>query len=158
MFDITHQDVIQLSVPAQDVRQFLRDPVRMSEYYPDLEEYGNFKEGISYWCRGSAGVSLFEILEERCTDTMVSMLVTTSARVQKPYTPEAIKVAPTVSMLEDWDVIPTSNGCQITKTWLDLKSYDEDAMPLEKLIKIIPLVAMEEHKKIVTSWNKVSRF
>ena len=153
MPNIVHQDVIQLTASPEKVREFLRDPERMAEYYPDLIEYGTFEEGKSYWCRGKAGVALFEIIEEQCTDTMVTMSIMTNIAVEKPYTVENIKADVFVSMIEEWDVIPKDGGSQITKTWLDVELHQIKDIPIVKMIKE---TAVEEHEKIVTAWNKAA--
>ena len=150
---IIHQDVIQLTASPEKVRKFLRDPERISEYYPDLIEYGTFEEGRVYWVRGEAGVALFEIIEERCTETLVTMSIMTNITVEKPYTIENIKADVFMSMIEEWDVVAKDGGSQITKTWLDLELYQMKDLPM---VEIIKETAVEEHEKIVTAWNKAA--
>jgi hypothetical protein len=153
MPNIVHQDIMQLTASPEKVREFLRDPERIAEYYPDLIEYGTFEEGKTYWCRGEAGVALFEILEERCTDIRVSMSIMTNIAVEKPYTVESIKADVFISMVEEWDVIPKDGGSQITKTWLDVELHQMKDLPIVEMIKE---TAVEEHSKIVTAWNKAA--
>ena len=150
---IFHQDVIQLTASAEKVREFLREPERISEYYPDLIEYGTIEQGKVYWVRGEAGVALFKILEERCIDTLVAMSIVTNITVEKPYTIESIEADIFMSMIEEWDVIAKDGGSQITKTWLDLELYQMKDLPM---VEIIKEAAIEEHAKIVTAWNKAA--
>ena len=94
MTNITHQDVIQIDAPPKKIREFLKEPQRIADYYPDLIDYGTFEKGKMFWCSGSAGVALFEIIEERCTDTLVVMSILTNLTAQPPYTMGASRPTP----------------------------------------------------------------
>ena len=153
MANITHQDVMQLTASPEKVRRFLRDPERIADYYPALIEYGNFEEGKTYWCCGEVGVALFEIIEECCTDTRVTMRISTSLSAEKPYTIAGIKAAIFISMIEEWNVIPKNGGCEITKTWLDVELHQMKDLPIADMIRE---TAEEEHSKIVNAWNKAA--
>lgn len=155
MPDIAHRDILQLTAKPGQVRSFLRDPERIADYYPNLIDYGTIEEGKVFWCNGEAGVALFEFIEERCSDEMITMSIVTSLSAKKPYTADNIKADPLISMVEEWAVEATADGgTQITKTWLDVKLHQMEDLPIVDLIRETAAV---EHEKIVTAWNNAAK-
>ena len=155
MPDIAHRDILQLTAKPGQVRSFLRYPERIADYYPNLIDYGTIEEGKVFWCNGEAGVALFEFIEERCSDEMITMSIVTSLSAKKPYTADNIKADPLISMVEEWAVEATPDGgTQITKTWLDVKLHQMEDLPIVDLIRETAVV---EHEKIVTAWNNAAK-
>jgi hypothetical protein len=153
MADITFQDVIQVDALPEKIREFIRDPARIADYYPDLIDFGIFEAGKVFWCSGTAGVALFEIIEERCTETMVVMSILTSLSAQQPYTVEGIKADPFISMIEEWDVVPMDGGAQITKTWIDVELHQMKELPIADIIQE---TADLEREKIIKAWGETA--
>ncbi len=148
--NVVHTDVFELSATAEQVRQFLRDPARIADYYPGATGYGDFDAGHSYWIVSELGSALFEILEARCTDTLVAMHITTSFAKEQPTSPAAITAEPFITMVEEWDVQPKGNGCEVTKSWMDVELHQMKELPMADMIR---KSASEEQAVIIQAWN-----
>ena len=148
--NIVHTDVFTLAASAGQVREFLRSPERIADYYPGATAYGDFEPGSSYWILSELGSALFEILEPRCTETMVAMHITTSFSKEKPESPAAIKAEPFITMIEEWDVQPKGTGCEIIKSWMDVELHQMKDLPMADMIR---QSASEEQAVIINAWN-----
>ena len=147
---VVHTNVFELAASAEQVRQFLRNPERIADYYPGATGFGDFETGHSYWIVSELGSALFEILEARCTDTMIAMHITTSFSKEQPESPAVITAEPFITMVEEWDVQPKGNGCEVTKSWMDVELHQMKDLPMADMIR---QSASDEQAVIVAAWN-----
>ena len=68
MSKTVYQDVMQLDVAPEQVREFIMTAERIADYFPNVIDCGTFETGKRIWCSGKAGVSLLELIEEESTD------------------------------------------------------------------------------------------
>jgi hypothetical protein len=95
MNKITYRDVMLLDASPMQVRQFIMDPGRIADYFPDLIDYGTFEAGKAIWCSGKSGVTLLEFNEKESTESKLVLTVVTSNTQKPPYTVEGNKAAQT---------------------------------------------------------------
>ena len=148
--NVVHTDVFDLTASAEQTRGFLRCAERIADYYPGATGFGDFEPGHSYWILSEMGSALFEILEARCTDTMIAMHITTSFSKERPEAPASITAEPFITMVEEWDVQPTESGCQVTKSWMDVELHQMQELPMADMIR---QSASEEQAVIIAAWN-----
>jgi carbon monoxide dehydrogenase subunit G len=153
MAGITHRDIMQLSAAPERVREFIMTPERIADYFPGVIDYGVFEAGKSLWCSDKTGVSLLEIIEEETTEWKITMRVVNANKVTAPYTVEAIKANPFMTMVEDWEIEAKDGGTQLTKTWRDVVMHKMKWLPMGLLIR---RTAKSEHQKLIDGWNKAA--
>ena len=153
MAKIIHRDIMLLNAAPELVREFIMTPERIADYFPDVIDCGAFEVGKSIWCSGKAGVSLLEIIEEETTAWKLTMTVVNATKVATPYTAEAIKANPFMTMVEDWEIESKDGGTQLTKTWRDIVKHKMKWLPMGLMIRI---TAKREHQRLVDGWNKAA--
>ena len=153
MSKIAHRDVMQIQANPARIREFVMTPERIADYFPAFIDHGVLEQGQSFWVSGKSGVSLFERIDADCTDSQVTISVITSNSVTPPYTLEAIKNSPMMSMVEDWDCTEKDGGTQLTKTWRDVVMHKMKWLPMTLIIR---LTAKGERKKLVEAWGKAA--
>ncbi|MFN8028715.1 MAG: hypothetical protein U0W40_20870 [Acidimicrobiia bacterium] len=146
---IAHREVMHLAVPAARVHEFVMTPERILDYYPEPIEGGVFEAGRSFWCRGAMGVSMLERTDASTADCTV-VLVTTAVGLEPPYTPDAIRAAGTITMVEEWAVAADGDGSVLTKTWRDVMAGGEPSPPLAEIVRD---AAKHESSALIAGWN-----
>lgn len=154
MKNFSFTDVMQVDADIEQVRKFVRDPVRIADYYPGIIEYGIFEQGRAIWCRADSGVSLLEYPPELCTDNRIVMQVTTSQDASPPYSVNGIKSRPFISMTEDWELREKDGGTQIRKTWHSLVQHKMKWLPMGFIIR---RMARKESAILVREWAKAAK-
>jgi len=154
MSRITHRDVMQLSAAPSQVRQFIMDPQRIADYFPDVLDYGTFAAGKAIWCSGKTGVTLLALNESESTESKLVMTVITNRSLRKPYTIEGIKADPFLSMVEDWEIEAKDGGTLLTKTWRDVVKHKMKWLPMSFIIR---RTARAEHQKLIDAWDKTAQ-
>jgi carbon monoxide dehydrogenase subunit G len=153
MTRIVHRDVMQLTAAPEQVREFIMTPERIADYFPGVIDCGTFDAGKSIWCSSKTGVSLLEFVEEECTQWKLTMAVVNASKMATPYTAEAIKANPFMTMVEDWEIEARDGGTRLTKTWRNVVKHKMKWLPMNLLIR---RTAKAEHQKLVDSWNKAA--
>jgi carbon monoxide dehydrogenase subunit G len=153
MTRIVHRDVMQLTAAPEQVREFIMTPERIADYFPGVIDCGTFDAGKSIWCSSKTGVSLLEFVEEECTQWKLTMAVVNASKMATPYTAEAIKANPFMTMVEDWEIEARDGGTRLTKTWRNVVKHKMKWLPMNLLIR---RTAKGEHQKLVDSWNKAA--
>jgi len=153
MKNIVHRDVLQLDVAPEQVREFIMRPERIADYFPGVIDNGTFEAGKSIWCSSRAGVCLLELVEEECTEWKLTMNVINASKMAQPYSAEAIKARPFMTMVEDWEIEAKDGGTQLTKIWRDVVQHKMKWVPMGLLIR---MTTKGEHKKLVNGWNKAA--
>ena len=150
---IVHRDVMQLDAAPELVREFIKTPERIADYFPHVIDCGTFEVGKSIWCSSKTGVSLLEFVESETTQWKLTMNVVNTGRMAAPYTAEAIKANPFMSMVEDWEIEAKDGGTRLTKTWRNVVKHKMKWLPMGLLIR---MTAKGEHQKLVDGWNKAA--
>jgi carbon monoxide dehydrogenase subunit G len=153
MTRIVHRDVMQLTAAPEQVREFIMTPERIADYFPGVIDCGTFDAGKSIWCSSKTGVSLLEFVEEETTQWKLTMTVVNASKMATPYTAEAIKANPFMTMVEDWEIEARDGGTRLTKTWRNVVKHKMKWLPMNLLIR---RTAKGEHQKLVDSWNKAA--
>lgn len=153
MTRIVHRDVMQLNVAPERVREFIMTPERIADYFPDVIDCGTFEAGKSIWCSSKTGVSLLEFVEAETTQWKLTMNVVNASKMAAPYTVEAIKANPFMTMVEDWEIEASDDGTRLTKTWRNVVKHKMKWLPMNLLIR---RTAKAEHQILVDSWNKAA--
>jgi hypothetical protein len=148
-----YQDVMQLDVAPEQVREFIMTAERIADNFPNVIDYGTFETGKRIWCSGKSGVSLLELIEEESTDKKLTMTVVSANTVKPPYTAEAIRAKPLVTMVEDWEIEANAGGTRLTKSWRKVEKHKMKWLPMKLLIR---LTARAEHQKLIDGWNKAA--
>ena len=150
---IVHRDVMQLDAAPKRVREFIKTPERIADYFPHVIDCGTFEAGKSIWCSSKTGVSLLEFVEEETTQWKLTMNVVNASKMAVPYTAEAIKANPFMTMVEDWEIEANDGGTRLTKTWRNVVKHKMKWLPMGLLIR---MTAKGEHQKLVDGWNKAA--
>jgi hypothetical protein len=150
---IAHSEVLELKATPAQVREFITTPERIMDYYPDSIEGGVLESGLAIYCRGKAGISLLEVDEESSNEKLVVVLVSTARKLKPPYTAERIKQAAFFTMIEDWQLEPSSAGTTLTKTWRDIRKYKLRFLPMSRIVRA---GARSESKTLVECWNRAA--
>jgi hypothetical protein len=148
-----YQDVMQLDVAPEQVREFIMTAERIADYFPNVIDCGTFEAGKQIWCSGKAGVSLLELIEEESTDVKLTMIVVSANTVKPPYTADAIRANPLVTMVEDWEIEANAGGTRLTKRWRKVEKHKMKWLPMGLLIRF---TARAEHQKLIDGWNKAA--
>jgi hypothetical protein len=154
MNKIICRDVMQLDASPEQVHQFITDPQRIADYFPDLIDYGTFEAGKAIWCSGKSGVTLLELNEKESSDSKLVLTVVTSNTLKPPYTVERIKAEPFLSMVEDWELVAAGGGTALTKTWRNVVKHRMKWLPIGFIIR---RTAKSEHAKLVNAWNRAAQ-
>ena len=153
MSGIVHRDEMQLEGAPERVREFILTPERIADYFPHVVDCGTFEQGKSIWCSSKVGVTLLESVEAETTQWKLTLNIVNTGRIAAPYTAEAIKANPFMSMVEDWEVEANEGGTRLTKTWRDVVQHKMKWVPMGLLIR---RTAKAEHQKLVDGWNKAA--
>ena len=153
MTRVVHRDVMQLAAAPELVREFIITPERIADYFPHVIDCGTFEAGKNIWCSSKTGVSLLEFVESETTQWKLTMNVVNTGRMAAPYTAEAIKANPFMTMLEDWEIEANDDGTRLTKTWRNVVKHKMRWLPMGLLIR---RTARGEHQKLVDGWNKAA--
>lgn len=154
MSNIIFRETIPLRASVAQVREFIMTPARILDYYPSGIEGEVLEPGRSFYCRGKSGVSLLERVEEDCSDTRLTLRVTTAIGLKNPpFTAEKITRARSFTMVEDWELEATDEGCLLTKTWRDLKKYRQRYLPMRLIVK---RSAMGETRHLQEAWDRAA--
>lgn len=148
-----HQEEILLAAPPSRVREFVKTPERMMDYYPGGISCGVFEAGRSYYCHGRAGVSLVEILPEPASAHCVTLKVTTARGLRPPFSAAAIRQKAFFSMIEDWELYAHGDGTRLVKTWRDIQKYQLRWLPLGWIVK---RTAKGESETLRSAWNRAA--
>ena len=151
-----HREEILLAASPATIRDFIKTPERMMDYYPGGISCGVFEVGQSYYCHGKAGVSLIEILPEQQPETAthcVTLKVTTARGLCPPFTVEAIRGAAFFSMFEDWELYPHGDGTRLVKTWRDIHKVQLRWLPLGWIVK---RTAKSESETLRNAWDRAA--
>ena len=150
---ILHTEVMELRATPAQTRAFIMTPERILDYYPMPVEGGVLEPGRAIFCRGEAGVSLLERLEDECSDDCVVIKVSTAFGLEAPYTRERIEAATAFSMVEDWELEATAEGTRLTKRWRDVQENGPVPFPLEETLRTS---ASGETDALVQGWNRAA--
>ena len=153
MTKIVHRDVMQISATPVQVRQFIMTPERIADYFPGVIDCGTFEVGKSIWCSAKTGVSLLELAEAETTEWKLTMNIVNASRMPEPYSVEAIKADPFMTMVEDWQIEANDGGTRLTKTWRNVVKHKMKWVPMGLLIR---KTAKAEHQVLIDSWNKAA--
>jgi hypothetical protein len=151
---LVHQEVILLAAMPEQVKEFILTPERILDYYPSANVCGVFDSGRSFYCGGKSGVSLLELDASQSSDDILVLKVTTSLKVEPPYTAQKIRDAVFFTMFEDWQVEPHNSGSKLTKTWRDIKKHKLWFMPLQLIVK---RSSRAESVKLKEGWDKAAQ-
>lgn len=148
---IVHQEVIDLDISPAQVREFIMTPERILDYYPAAIEGGVIEPGASLYCRGKSGVSLLEIVAAESSDSLRVVKVTTATGIDAPFTEQKIKAATFFTMMEDWQLEQTPQGCRLTKTWRDINKKKLKLLPMGMIVRAS---AKKESDTLKAAWDK----
>ena len=151
--NVVHTEVLDLRATPEQVREFILTPERILDYYPMPMEGGVLEPGRAIFCRGEAGVSLLERLEDECDARREVLKVTTAIGLEPPYTRERIEAHTTFTMIEDWVLEPTPAGTRLTKSWRDIVATGTPPFPLEQTVRES---AIHESAALVEGWNQAA--
>lgn len=156
MSTLVHREDILLAASPATVRDFIKTPERMMDYYPGGISCGVFEVGQSYFCHGKAGVSLVEVVSEKASAQAaycVTLKVTTARGLHTPFTAEAIRRKAFFSMTEDWELYAEGGGTRLVKTWRDIRKHQLRWLPLGWIVK---LTAKGESETLRNAWNRAA--
>lgn len=151
---LVHQEIMELKASPDKVRAFIMDPNRILDYYPSPLECGVFERGRSIWCRGEESVAMLELLEDETSDDCVVVQCTIAAGLQPAYSPERIRAATTVTMIEEWALAPSPNGTTVTKSWRNVRATEDLGFLLDDAIRE---TAKSETQPLIERWNEAAR-
>jgi hypothetical protein len=151
--NIVHTEVIELRASPEKVREFIMTPERILDYYPDPIDGGVIEPDISFYCRGRAGVSLFEIIPSETNRHLLVLKVTTATNIKPPFTEERIKASVFFTMIEDWKLEKTTQGSRLTKSWRDVHKQKMKFLPMGFIVR---KSAKTETKKLKAAWDKLA--
>ncbi len=148
---IVHQEVIELSATAEQVREYIMTPERILDYYPTAIDGGVIEAGASIYCRGKTGVSLLEVIPEHSSDQLLVIKVTTATKIKPPFTKERIKKATFFTMIEHWKIESCGDGTTLTKTWRNIKKSKFKLLPMGLIVRSS---AKKETAQLKAAWDK----
>ncbi len=151
--EVVHEETLDLRVPAATVRRFIMTPERIADYYPGVRDCGVLEAGRIFYCRGGAGTSLFEVLQDE--PGFVKLRVWTAMRAKPPFSAEALERDAFFVMDEDWKIEATGEAeTRLTKTWRNLHKRKLRWLPMAMIVRrSIP----EEARKMVALWEVEAR-
>lgn len=151
---IVCRDVMELNATPEQILDFVLTAERIADYFPDVIDCGTFEQGKAVWCSGKSGVSLLELDESQSTPTMVVTKVYNALGLKPPYTQEAIKARPFMTMVEDWEVEAIEGGTRLTKTWRDVVKHKMKWLPMGMMIR---RTAKKERADLIAGWNRAAQ-
>jgi len=151
--DVICEETMVIHAPVETLRRFIKTPERIADYYPGASGFGVFKAGHTFYCRGRAGTSLFEVLRDE--PGFVTLRVWTAMRAKPPYAAEGLERDAFFVMDEDWRIEPEGEGgARLTKTWRNLRKRKLRWLPMAMIVRrAIP----DEAKKMVERWELAAR-
>lgn len=145
---LIHREVLHLRIPTATVRRFIKTPARIGDYYPGARDWGVIQDERVFYCGGSAGISLFEVLEDE--PHRVRLRVWTARGLSSPPDTDALKEAAFFVMDEDWELTEVEGGTTLTKSWHRLEKRRLRFLPMAFIIRrAIP----RESEKMVAKWE-----
>ena len=151
---LVNQEIILLAATPEQVKEFILTPERILDYYPSAKVCGVFDSRRSFFCGGKSGISLLELDAAQSSDNTLVLKVTTSLKVEPPYTAQKIRDSVFFTMYEDWQVEPHNSGSRLTKTWRDIEKHKLRFMPLQLIVK---RSSRAESKKLKEGWDKAAQ-
>lgn len=141
------REVIPIRASVEEVRQCILSPNRILQYYPMGNGSGELEPGVSFYCKGRLGISLFEIL--RSDPDYILLKVHNATACDPPYSVQSLKEAAFFSMLEDWHLEEAPEGTTLTRLWRDFEQTKMKAVPIRALVR---LTAKLESRSIKKHW------
>jgi len=151
---IVHTEVMEIRATPEQVREFILTPDRILDYYPSPVDGGVLEAGKAIYCRGEIGTSMLELLEAESSDALVVIKVSTALGLEAPFTRERIEANCTFTMIEDWALVATDSGTQLTKTWRDVAADGPEPFPLADAVRE---GAVHESAQLVLGWDKAAK-
>ena len=122
------------------------------DYYPGGKDCGELEKGRSFYCEGSAGVSLLEITLDE--PDRIYMKVWTASRCSKPYTADKLKRAAFFTMDEDWRLEAQGEQTTLTRYWLNINKGKMRFLPMAWLIR---KTVKKESQLIIEKWERLAK-
>ncbi len=151
---VVHREVIELNATPEQVREFITDPERILDYYPDPIDGGVIEAGSAIYCRGKSGVSLLEVVDSESTQDTLVIKVTTASKIDPPFTADKITAAALFSMIEDWQIEAMGQGTRLTKTWRDIDQPRLKFLPMRWMVR---KGARAETPRLKAAWDAASK-
>jgi hypothetical protein len=127
------REKILVRASPEHVRECILSPQGILDYYPMGNAADHVDPGKSFYCKGTLGISLFEIV--RADPDYVLLEVHNAMSCAPPYTEARIKEASFFSMLEDWYLEPASKGAMLTRLWRGFRQQRMRGVPVRLMVR-----------------------
>lgn len=142
------KEIISIRASVEEVRRCVLSASRILQYYPMGNGSGDIEPGVSFYCKGRLGVSLFEVVQSDPDYVLLEVHNATSCA--PPYTVDRIKRAAMFSMLEDWHLEAEGKHTKLTRLWRGFERRRLKALPIELLVRV---TAKLESSAIRKHWS-----
>jgi len=146
------QETLIIDAPSNKVREFIKTPERILDYYPGAKEGGVLEAGRYFYCQGGSGISLLEIITDK--PQQVYLKVWTAMSCPKPFSVESIKANAFFIMEEDWKLEAQGNKTQLSKSWLNLEKIKLRFLPMAWIIR---RSVKKESQLMAQKWAAVTK-
>ena len=142
-----HQENISLDLSKNIVRQYIKTPQRIQDYYPLATCSGEIPP--YFFCRSKTTVSLFEILIDN--DSLVKFRVWNALQFTSSVNAEDVKSNAFFIMDEHWELKEEKQKTIIVKTWSNMQQSKWKKLPISWIVKT---TAKKESRVLVKKWEQ----
>ncbi len=130
---IVAREEINLNIPAETVRKFIKTPERILDYYPGGKSCGELAQDGYFYCRAASVISLLQVIED--SPQYVRLRVWTATSCPEPYTVDELKARAFFVMDEGWELEEKDGRTRLLRTWFDVNKIRLRFLPMASMIK-----------------------
>lgn len=139
----------RFAAPADIIKSYILTPERIMDYFPAARKAYALAPGkciISAW----NGATLLETREISSDGLTLQMEVSSALIFFPPFTAQKIQQQALFSMTEIWQLTPLPQGCQLKKSWGNIKQNRLTFIPIKKAVVNS---AIKEEAALVNGWD-----